>query len=141
MSAFVVFSLLAGIALSVPYLAWAGRGRRRHARGLGVAALLYVLFAVWAAHPLPWLLLELGGVLLYGTVAWLGVRFNPWWLVAGWLLHPLWDMVLHGHGQGAALAPPGYAVACLSFDMLVACVLAVRLWRRPPASVPVKGCS
>ena len=66
-------------------------------------------------------------VAVFGTLAVLGIRGSRWWLVAGWALHPLWDVVLHYFLPGRAFAPLGYVFACLSFDLLVAAYVA---WRR-----------
>jgi hypothetical protein len=35
-------------------------------------------------------------------------------------LHPLWDFVLHYIGAGRLFTPWTYAIACVSFDWLVA---------------------
>jgi hypothetical protein len=53
----------------------------------------------------------------------LGVRGSHWWLVAGWALHPIWDIALHYIGPGAAFAPAPYALACLGFDLVVAAAI------------------
>jgi hypothetical protein len=50
----------------------------------------------------------------------LGLRGSPMWLAAGWALHPVWDIALHYFGPGRAVAPETYAIACLSYDLLVA---------------------
>ncbi|MDX1671563.1 MAG: hypothetical protein R3211_04425, partial [Balneolaceae bacterium] len=50
--------------------------------GLAVAAAIYVGFAViWGS--LSWVLIEIAGVLVYGFLAWLGVRFTKYWLAFG----------------------------------------------------------
>jgi hypothetical protein len=35
-------------------------------------------------------------------------------------LHPFWDVVVHYIGPGSAFTPWTYAIACISFDWLVA---------------------
>ena len=72
-----------------------------------------------------WTLLELVGVIVFGTVALLGLRGSVWWLVAAWALHPLWDVVLHYFGPGYSFAPETYAIACVGFDWVVAAYIAV----------------
>lgn len=42
----------------------------------------------------------------------------------GWLAHPLWDVGLHLIAQGRDFTPSVYAIACLSFDLLVAAYIA-----------------
>jgi hypothetical protein len=96
--------------------------RRKFILGLGlvVAALIYVVFALWSNALSLWLLIELAGVALYGTAGLLGMRGSIWWLAAGWALHPVWDVVLHSLGAGSVFAPQWYVFACVSFDLLVA---------------------
>src|SRR4030095_13006718 len=69
-------------------------------------------------------------VVVFGTMALLGLRGSPYWLGAGWALHPLWDVLLHYIGPGEVFTPWTYAIACVSFDWLVVLyvVLADRLW-------------
>lgn len=97
---------------------------RRYARvilasALIIAAILYVSFA-WPTAGLLWLLIELVGVGIFGAMAVLGVRRSAWWLVAGWGLHPLWDIPLHFFGPGHTFAPVNYTISCLGFDLIVA---------------------
>lgn len=53
-------------------------------------------------------------------------------LVVGdrWAAHPLWDVGLHLLGGGRDFAPAWYAIACISFDGVVALYLAFRCGRR-----------
>lgn len=119
--------LLAGIALGGLFILIAGITSERIVLsvGLPVATIIYVGFAAMWANG-PWLAIELLGVAVYGSVGWLGLRRSAWWLVAGWTLHPVWDVVLHLVGPGAAFAPVPYAVSCITFDLLVALYVA---WR------------
>jgi hypothetical protein len=96
---------------------------------LVLAAMPYVHFAHNADAGALWLTVELAGVCLYGGMAAMGVRRSLWWLVAGWALHPVWDMALHYVGPGRAFAPEPYAVACLSWDLVVAGYIAYRVTR------------
>jgi hypothetical protein len=67
-----------------------------------------------------WMLVEIAQVIVIGALALLGLRGSPYWLAAGWALHPLWDIVVHYIGPGSAFTPWTYAIACISFDWLVA---------------------
>ena len=67
-----------------------------------------------------WMLVELVQVVVFATLALLGLRGSPYWLAAGWALHPLWDFVLHYIGPGHSFTPWTYAIACVSFDWLIA---------------------
>lgn len=101
-------------------------------RGLVVAALAYVVFAIAGRASAGWVLLELLGVGAYGAIGYLGVRRSPWWLAAGWALHPVWDVALHYLGPGHVFAPAPYALGCLTWDPIVAAFVAYRTVR--PAS-------
>ena len=93
------------------------------------AALFYILFAARSGAGAGWIAGEVLGVLIYGGIGVAGVRGSPWWLAAGWALHPVWDMVLHYFGPGHAFAPETYAIACVSWDWVVAGYLAYRITR------------
>jgi hypothetical protein len=124
----LLLGLVLGAALIV--LARATGERRTFAYGLVVAALIYVGFAVFGGAGVRWLALETLGVGLYSALAALGLYRTSWWLAVGWLVHPAWDAGLHLLGGGSEFAPQWYAVACISFDVLVAGYIAVRAWRR-----------
>jgi hypothetical protein len=72
-----------------------------------------------------WTLVELAQVVVFGTLALLGLRGSPYWLAAGWALHPFWDFLLHYLGPGHPFTPWTYAIACISFDWLVAIYILV----------------
>lgn len=91
---------------------------------LAGAAAVYVVFAGVAGAGSIWMGVELAGVAVYAALAVVGVRYSPWWLVAGWLLHPLWDVVLHYFGPGHAFAPESYTIACVTWDWIAASMLA-----------------
>lgn len=91
---------------------------------LFIAAGAYFGFAVLGKEVLDiasiWMLYELLQVIFYGTFALLGWRRSPYWLAAGWALHPVWDFGLHYLGPGRAFTPVTYSITCVSFDLLVA---------------------
>ena len=72
-----------------------------------------------------WMLVELAQVIVFGTLALLGLRGSPYWIAAGWALHPFWDVVLHYIGPGHSFTPWTYAIACVSFDWLVAIYIVI----------------
>jgi len=72
-----------------------------------------------------WTLVELAQVVVFGTLALLGLRGSPYWIAAGWALHPFWDYVLHYIGPGHSFTPWTYAIACISFDWLIAIYIVV----------------
>jgi len=94
---------------------------------LVAAALFYLWFALAAHTSAAWLAVELAGAGIYGYAAMRGVRGSAWWLVAGWALHPVWDVALHLVGPGASFAPAWYATSCLTYDLVVAGVAAIAI--------------
>jgi hypothetical protein len=118
----VIGAILTIIAIAIPRYT-----RPLLAVGLVIAALDYVGFAALAQAHAGWLGAELLGVAIYGAVALRGVRHSAWWLVAGWALHPVWDVALHYAGPGRAFAPEWYTVSCLTWDLATAAILAVAI--------------
>jgi hypothetical protein len=92
---------------------------------LFIAAAAYFVFAIRAGASGIWVLVELVQVVVFGTIGLLSLRGSPWWLVAGWALHPIWDVGLHYIGPGRSFAPWTYATACVSFDLVVAAYIAI----------------
>jgi hypothetical protein len=96
---------------------------------LFVAAGAYFGFATLGREvvdsPPIWILVELAQVIVFGTLALLGLRGSPYWIAAGWALHPFWDVVLHYIGPGDSFTPWTYAIACVSFDWLVAIYIVI----------------
>jgi len=48
-------------------------------------------------------------------------------VVAGWTIHPVWDIALHYAGPGRAFAPEWYTTSCLTYDLMVAGVAAIAI--------------
>lgn len=115
----LILGLILGAVLLVYARSYGARAEKKIlAQALIVAAIIYVLFAiVWGNT--TWLLIEISGVAVYGVFAWASIRHSTYWLAIGWLLHPIWDVVLHLLGSGHMVAPEWYVVACITFDILV----------------------
>ena len=96
---------------------------------LFIAAGAYFGFAILGREvvgaPPIWILVELVQVVVFGTMALLGLRGSPYWLAAGWALHPVWDFVVHYVGPGHPFTPWTYAIACISFDWLIAVYIVI----------------
>jgi hypothetical protein len=113
------------VALLVRYFAGAAAWRVLVVATLFVAAGLYVVFALRAGEGTTWIVTEVVGVAVFGGMGVVGLFGSGWWIVAGWALHPLWDVGLHYLGPGRPFAPETYTIACLSFDLLVAAYVAI----------------
>ena len=72
-----------------------------------------------------WILVELAQAVVFGAIGLLGLRGSPYWIAAGWALHPFWDVVVHYVGPGHTFTPWTYAIACVSFDWIVALYIVV----------------
>lgn len=93
--------------------------------GLLVAALIYVGFVIvggaWTDLPR-----ELIGVFLYGLFILLSQKSSPYFLAFGWLLHVLWDLIIHPTGIHLYV-PAWYPPVCLGFDVAIAVLLFSRI--------------
>ena len=132
-SAHMLFWLTAGLLAGVWYVWFAAKGhpareRKAYANGLVIAAVIYVVFAL--VHlDVAWLSIEILGVFAFGAFVWLGRRFSFYLVAIGWLLHPIWDAGLHWRGKGSLIVPSWYVIACISFDVVLAVVVAYRVFR------------
>jgi hypothetical protein len=74
-----------------------------------------------------WTLIELAQVVVFGTMALLGLRGSPYWLAVGWALHPFWDFVVQYIGPGHPFTTWTYAIAC-QFRLASCHLYRYRLW-------------
>ena len=128
----LVLGLFFGAALIMYARKYRAKGEKIIlAKALIVAAIIYVLFAIIWGNT-TWMVIEIIGVPTYGLFAWAAMRYSSYWLAIGWLLHPLWDAWLHLLGPGKTVAPAWYAIACITFDILVAGYIFYRAkyWRQ-----------
>ena len=92
---------------------------------LFIAAGAYFGFAVGAGASGLWFLAEVVHVVVIGAMGLLGLRDSPYWIAAGWALHPLWDVPLHYIGPGHSFAPASWAISCVTFDWVVAVYIVI----------------
>jgi hypothetical protein len=116
----LLIGVLGAVGLLVTIKAKSDKEKHILSIGLAVAALIYVGFALIGNADLAWIVTEVSGVGIFGLFAVLGLHHSRWWLVLGWLTHPIWDVWLHFIGSGAMFTPTWYSSACISFDLLVA---------------------
>jgi hypothetical protein len=125
----IAMPVVLGGMLALALAAFANRRSAHHAvrvyaTALIVAALIYVAFALIGRASGAWLLVEMGGVALFGAAAAVGRRVWSPTLAIGWAAHVAWDLALHRIGDGAAYTPWWYPWFCVGFDLtLAACIL------------------
>jgi len=85
---------------------------------------LYVGFAIRAENSETWIGFEMTAVALFGTLAGMSIVGSPWFVVAGFLLHPAWTLYEHYFGAGQAFAPAPFVMATVGFDVVVALYVA-----------------
>jgi hypothetical protein len=115
--------IIIGVIFAIGFIFYAKRSKSyrsekiSYAIGLGIAAMIYVIFGFFSSSN-DWILTEFVGLLIYLPFAFLGVRFSGWFLGFGWLSHIAWDLVLHN--QSLSFVPDFYPSVCLGFDVLIA---------------------
>lgn len=139
----ILASIAGGVTLLAMYVTrWRGDDGIPLERGVLAAFLAgmpVIYLARWwmtgTAHTHPaWLALELGGLLLFGLLAVLGLRRSPWFLVVGIAGHGIaWD-VPH---LTSAYIPTWYAIMCMLVDVGLGLYAATRIprWRRASTRV------
>ncbi|GAA3082677.1 DUF6010 family protein [Streptosporangium carneum] len=86
------------------------------------AVTVWILAPTYLAHGG----MEYAALAVVVTLVLLGMFRSPWFLVAAWLLHPVWDVAVPRR-----LEPPmtDLPSACVLYDLLVAGYLAYRAYR------------
>lgn len=109
---------------------WPQLGARRvFVYGLIATAALYVGFAFRSDRIGAWLGIELTGFAIYASFALLGLVGSPWWLAAGFALHPFWHLQFHYVGTGSAFTPEWFTLGLTGFDLIAAAYLAYAILR------------
>ena len=90
--------------------------------GLVIAAIIYVIFVLFGEQS-EYLVMELGGVMVFSVFAWLSYKYNLYWLSLGWAMHTVWDILLH-NAATMTYVPQYYPITCLGFDLAVAAYIA-----------------
>jgi hypothetical protein len=134
------FIVLARLSARWPQLG----GRRVLAYGLIAVAALYVGLAFASDNVKAWFGIEMTGFAVFGSFGLLGLVGSPWWLAAGYALHPFWHLQFHYLGTGSVFTPAWLALGLTGFDAAVALYLLVAiptkfdpsLQRKASASAP-----
>lgn len=89
--------------------------------------IVYVMRYLVAANATTnsWLWLELAGIPIFATLAVLGVKKSPWFLVIGIVAHGLsWDS---WHYRNSGYVPNWYSLGCLLVDITIGAYVAARI--------------
>ncbi len=109
---------------------------RVSAYALIAVAFLYVGFAFRSLDPNSWVAVEMTGVAIFGSLAYMSIIFSPWFLVVGLALHPLWAVVFHYNGSGAVFTPGPFALANAGFDVALALYAVYAILQRAKTKTP-----
>jgi hypothetical protein len=112
-------------------------------------AAFYLAFVAYFGNTAAWHV-EMAAVLVFSMVSVFGVRL-PAALIAGYLLHGLWDLLHELQAQGVlsgfdtsqlTAVPLAYGVFCAAFDVCIAAYSYARraewnaAWAEPPEAAP-----
>ena len=92
-----------------------------YAQALVIASFIYVAFAM-ASMEDGWLIVAIGGVLLFLLFSYLGTKRSVWWLATGWFAHIAWDAAVHV-AETVNFVPLWYPLACIGFDVILGGVI------------------
>ncbi|HKJ71275.1 MAG TPA: hypothetical protein VKA55_05945 [Gammaproteobacteria bacterium] len=88
---------------------------------LTLIAAVYVGMAMAGASR-RFLVIQITGAAGFFLLAVLGLWLDGWWIVAGLVLHGLWDLPHHQHPAG--VVPAGYPGLCAVYDWVLVLFLA-----------------
>ncbi|MGD9542903.1 MAG: PTS sugar transporter subunit IIA [Methylocystis sp.] len=104
---------------------WSGAAVQRVAAYALIAlSFLYVGFALRAEDPTAWVGFEMTGVAVFGSLAGMSIIGSPWWVAAGFALHPFYAIYFHYIGAGSQFAPAPFVAANVAFDAAMAIFVA-----------------
>ena len=95
--------------------------------GLAAIGSVYVGSAI-AQKQRQNILLEIAIALLCVVLALLGLWVSPVWLVAGYVLHGVWDLFHHAQSAGAKISQRWYPPLCVGFDWAIALFIGLQHW-------------
>jgi uncharacterized membrane protein len=115
----------AGLTIALTSSLKPDQQRQIYAIALIIAAFIYIGFS-FRSGEWQWLLIESSGALIFSMMAIVGLKSSLLWLVAGWLVHPIWDVSLHQVHQ-TTFVPTWYPILCLGYDGVMAFYLLIKL--------------
>jgi len=118
-------------AIGVAFLArWAKQNPARiGAYALIVVSFLYVGLAFGSETPNSWVAVEMTGVAIFASAAFVSLMTTPWVVVAGFVGHAAWVFFIHVKGTGQTFTPPPIAYANIAFDVALALYVSFANWR------------
>ncbi len=135
-------AIFAGVGLVfalglVAFCRWSGAAAQRIAAYALIAlCFLYVGFAFRAEESGAWVGFEMTGVAVFGTLAGMSIIGSPWWVVAGFALHPLYAIYFHYVGAASQFAPAPFVIANAAFDVATALFVAYAALRGARKKAP-----
>ncbi len=93
-----------------------------YAVALIIAASIYVGFSFVSQNTI-WILTEIIGIILFSIIAFMGIKLSPWFLAMGWLIHPVWDLLIDNHSL-TIFVPQWYPTVCIGYDIAIALYIA-----------------
>ena len=114
----IIGIILAGVSILLIQVFPSGIHQKIYAIALMIAASIYVIFSS-LSNNINWVFIELSGVILFGVIAFLGVKFSPWFLAIGWFAHPVWDLLIDNH-TSSIFVPQWYPTICIGYDLAIA---------------------
>jgi hypothetical protein len=121
----VVFAI--GVALLAR---WAKQKPGRIAAyALIVFSFLYVGLAFGSEAPNSWVAIEMTGVAIFASAAFVSLMTTPWVVVAGLPLQALWVFYIHVKGTGQMFTPAPLGYANIGFDVALALHVGFVTWR------------
>lgn len=118
----IIGIVLAGVSILLIQVFPSGIHQKIYGIALVIAASIYVIFS-FLSNNINWVFIELSGVILFGVIALLGVKFSPWFLAIGWFVHPVWDLLIDNH-TSSIFVPYWYPTICIGYDLTIALYIA-----------------
>ena len=129
--AIIIGAILAALILIGFHKMKAGKAAKFFAGSLIIAALIYIGFAfsgvLSQTATTDWILVEIGGFIIYFALAYAGVKISNLILAVGWALHIFWDAAFQ-HGGEISYVPDFYPSLCIGFDLVFAIYIVYRFY-------------
>lgn len=109
---------LAGLTILLIQTLSLENNHKMYAVALIIAASIYLGFSLLSQNT-TWIFTETVGTITFSLIAFIGVKFSPWFLAMGWLIHPVWDLLIDNH-KLTTFVPYWYPTFCIGYDIVIA---------------------